>query len=88
MDGKILRFRREPNVRCLRQYNRIADKSYSCFECDQNIMPGEWYFASIFVCGKRLWVERRHLPECPEDPLKREHEAEAVETERQRGLAA
>lgn len=54
-------------ARCLRSYQRIADKNYSCSRCIVPIFAGDPYIGEVWVYGKYLWIKRFH-DYCPVDP--------------------
>ncbi len=67
-------------TRQLRRYDRVAWQTHDCSYCNEPIRAGDWYEACVYVSKKpgqksRVWVEKRHYPECP-DRL-REYEEEA-----------
>ncbi|MBP9728066.1 MAG: hypothetical protein KBD27_01680 [Candidatus Moranbacteria bacterium] len=62
--------------RTLRSYYRMAWQQHDCSHCRESIYPGDMYQAYVHVShpprligGKhrRLWVEKHHYPECPDD---------------------
>ena len=65
---KIIRFHLNHYVvKCLRFYQRIAHKQYTCKDCEIPIFPGDYYGANVCVYGKKLWIERFHIG-CPVNP--------------------
>ncbi len=75
----------------LRSYNRMAWSYHECSYCNDPIHSGDWYEACVWlsVDGKKrkLWVEKRHYPECPdrlrdmEEEMRREWERRDREAE-------
>lgn len=74
-------------TRLLRSYDRIAWQHHDCSYCKEPISSGDWYDACVYVSKKlreksRVWVEKRHYPECPErlrdfeEEMRREWEKE------------
>jgi hypothetical protein len=58
-------------TRLLRTYDRTAWSDHVCSRCDKSIMGGDWYKAYVYVSkgpGKksRVWVEKHHYPDCPD----------------------
>lgn len=74
-------------TRFLRRYDRMAWQYHDCSYCNEPIHSGDWYEACVYVSKKpgtksRVWVEKRHYPECPErlrdleEEMRREWERE------------
>lgn len=74
-------------TRFLRGYDRIAWYHHNCSYCSKSISPGDYYEAHVYVSKQhghksRVWVEKRHYPECPErlrdleEEMRREWEKE------------
>lgn len=76
-------------TRQLRSYYRVAWDRHDCDHCREPIFPGDMYKAHVhishpprFIKGRhrRLWVEKYHYPECPdqlrgmEEEMRREWE--------------
>ncbi len=71
--------------RVLRSYCRMAWFYHRCDYCRESINPGDFYQAWVHVShppkkvpGKRrkrrLWVEKKHDPECPDELRRMEEE--------------
>lgn len=80
-------------TRFLRRYDRIAWQHHDCSYCNESIRPGDYYEAYVYVSKQngeksRVWVEKRHYPECPErlrdleEEMKRMWEKEDREREK------
>ncbi len=80
-------------TRLLRSYDRLAWQHHDCSWCNDPINSGEWYEAHVYVTKQnghksRVWVEKRHYPECPdrlrdmEEEMRREWEKEDREREK------
>lgn len=86
----ILRFVKRIKTRVLRTYQRVAQKSHMCSQCQGEIFPGDWYEGEVKVYGKILFVSKYHLPDCPRDyydDLEREFQEEIEKQEQLSGDA-
>lgn len=54
-------------MRILWSYEAIAQKMYSCWECDLPIMPGDHYLRETFITGGKFRHRMSHIG-CPIDP--------------------
>ena len=86
-------------TRLLRRYDRIAWQHHVCAYCNDPILSGEWYEAYVYVSKKdgeksRVWVAKRHYPDCPgrleeieEEMRRRWAEEDRVAREKEREAA-
>jgi len=76
---KIQRFKRTTHPKCIRGYQRVADKYHTCWRCPHPISPGDEYIGNVWV-GKNegrkyLHVSKEH-EHCPGDRYEDDDEDE------------
>lgn len=64
-----------PTRRCIRSFERVAERYHDCMRCEISIFPGDPYVGRVYVCGRRLWVEKEHF-HCPVEPDEEARRAE------------
>lgn len=87
--AKIIRLRKKPGKRLLRQYRRFATKQYVCWKCQDPINPGDEYIGEVWVNTSPeakvcFWIWQEHVT-CPgrtfEEEADETHEQEERELE-------
>lgn len=87
----VLKFRPKPKKKRIRRrmlnaYNAMAQKQYSCWECNFPIFPGDYYRREAWVVHKHFEDRKIHIsPPCdffdpPEERKYREEEMNGTDT--------
>ena len=72
--------KRRSRKRLLESRDHVAWMDHhNCDYCNDPIMGGMWYERKVFATFWGIRVEKRHLPECPEDWLREEEKRRQVE---------
>jgi hypothetical protein len=85
---RLLRLRRRPDKRLLREYQRFANKQYTCWRCPDPIDHGDEYIGEVWVntfpdAKIRFWVWRQHVT-CPGKTFDEDAEEVHEQEERER----